>query len=254
MPLRSDPSLTGAMRARGIGRAGGHRRHGCRLDRRFAFITAALVAFASLYAAVRSDRTHALDLAVTLRLQARRSRWLRHGMRAASWPGYPPQSRTLPLLVIGGWLVAGLPRAAAYQTASWGGAVLSTIVKFAVHRPRPLPPEVQVALAPLGGSSFPSGHVLTYVAFYGFLAYLVASHVRPPLARRVLVGGLSGLVAVVGPSRIQQGHHWPTDVTASYLLGSAYLVVLVVLYERGRPAPGAAALMEGPVAERPELP
>lgn len=225
-----------------------------RIDTRFAAIGVALAAFGALFAAVRAERTQAFDLALTLRLQGRRSPALGRVMRAASWPGFPPQSRIIPPVVIGAWLASGLPRAAVYQGASWGGAVLSTIVKSAVRRPRPLPPQVEVVLAPLGGSSFPSGHVLTYTAFYGFLGYLLASHVRPRPVRRGLVGALVGLIALVGPSRIQQGHHWPTDVTASYLLGSAYLVVLVVLYERGRPAPGtpAAAVVAGPVAERPE--
>jgi len=48
------------------------------------------------------------------------------------------------------------------------------------------------------------------------------------------VGGLAILIVLVGPSRIQQGHHWPTDVSASYLLGLAYVLALAVLYERGR--------------------
>jgi membrane-associated phospholipid phosphatase len=103
-----------------------------------------------------------------------------------------------------------------------------------VHRPRPLPEQVRVVLAPLGGSSFPSGHVLTYVGTYGFLAYLVYTLVRPPEVRWPLSLGLLGLVAVVGPSRIYQGHHWPTDVAASYLIGIAYLIGLMALHRRVR--------------------
>jgi membrane-associated phospholipid phosphatase len=41
-----------------------------------------------------------------------------------------------------------------------------------------------------------------------------------------------GLVGLVGPRRIQQGHHWPTDVTASYLLGTSYLLGVVAVYRR----------------------
>jgi membrane-associated phospholipid phosphatase len=46
------------------------------------------------------------------------------------------------------------------------------------------------------------------------------------------VAALVGLVALVGPSRVQQGHHWFTDVTASYLLGVAYLIGVTSLYRR----------------------
>ena len=55
---------------------------------------------------------------------------------------------------------------------------------------------------------------------------------RPVALRRAIVGTLVALVALVGPSRIQQGHHWFTDVTASYLLGTSYVVGLAALYRR----------------------
>jgi membrane-associated phospholipid phosphatase len=40
------------------------------------------------------------------------------------------------------------------------------------------------------------------------------------------------MVGLVGPSRIQQGHHWFTDVVASYLLGTSYLIGVAALYRR----------------------
>ena len=48
------------------------------------------------------------------------------------------------------------------------------------------------------------------------------------------MAALLALLALVGPSRIYQGHHWPTDVTASYLLGTSYLVGLTALYRWAR--------------------
>jgi undecaprenyl-diphosphatase len=92
--------------------------------------------------------------------------------------------------------------------------------------------DLRVVAAPLGGSSFPSGHVLTYVGTYGFLAYLAYSLLRPVPVRRVAVGGLVGLIALVGPSRIYQGHHWATDVLASYLLGMSYVALVAAVYRR----------------------
>ena len=90
-------------------------------------------------------------------------------------------------------------------------------------------------VAPLGGTSFPSGHVLTYVAFYGFLAFLLAEHLEDGPLRNASVATLTGVLALVGPSRIQQGHHWTTDVVASYLLGLAYLLGLIQLYHATAP-------------------
>ena len=40
--------------------------------------------------------------------------------------------------------------------------------------------------------------------------------------------------AAVGASRVYLGHHWPSDVFASYLLGSSYLAAMLVAYRRLR--------------------
>lgn len=194
---------------------------------------ACLAGFAGLLVVVRLGRTKAIDTAITLRIQARRHPTLDAAMAAASWPGFPPQSRMIPPAIIGGLAAAGLRIEAACQALAWGTALLSTVVKAFMRRERPVAgTDLRVVAAPLGGSSFPSGHVLTYVGVYGFLAVLAETLVRPILLRRALAGGLVGLVALVGPSRIQQGHHWPTDVTASYLLGTSYLVGVVATYRR----------------------
>jgi membrane-associated phospholipid phosphatase len=188
--------------------------------------------FGALFCAVKADRSAAIDLAITLKLQQRRTPALATVMGAASWPGFPPQSRVIPALIIAAWWVRRRRLAALTLVAAWGTALLSTLVKLGVRRSRPAAPQVEVVVAPLGGTSFPSGHVLTFVGFYGCLAYLLAVELDDGPMRSAAIAFLSGLVAIVGPSRIQQGHHWPTDVLASYLLGSAYLLVLVEAYGR----------------------
>ena len=194
-----------------------------------------VAAFAGLLALVRAKRSAAFDLAMTIRLQAWQHPALGELMRLASWPGFPPQSRLIPPAIIAAWAVSGRRRAAGFQLAAWGGAVLSTVIKAFIRRPRPLPPEVRVIVAPLGGTSFPSGHVLTYVPFYGFLGFLLAEVLDDGPLRNASVMTLTSMLALVGPSRIQQGHHWTTDVVASYLLGLAYLLALIQLYRLATP-------------------
>jgi membrane-associated phospholipid phosphatase len=192
-----------------------------------------LAGFAGIFALVRARRSEAFDLAVTIKLQRRTNRTMDRAMRAASWLGFAPQSRIVPPAIIGGLWLARLRTEAAFQLAGWGASLLSTVTKAVMRRPRPSQgPDLRVVAARLGGSSFPSGHVITYVGMYGFLAYLLNAVLRPVAPRRALVGGLVGLVALVGPSRIQQGHHWATDVAASYLLGMSYLIGLTSLYRR----------------------
>jgi undecaprenyl-diphosphatase len=119
------------------------------------------------------------------------------------------------------------------QLAAWGTAPLASIIKSFMRRPRPVGgKDIRVVAAPLGGSSFPSGHVLTYVGVYGWMAIMAHRLIGPPVPRRLVVTALTALVATVGPSRIYLGHHRPSDVAASYLLGSSYLAALVVAYRR----------------------
>lgn len=198
-------------------------------------IGALVAAFAGLLALVRAKRSAAFDLAMTIRLQGWEHPAVAEVMRLASWPGFPPQSRLIPPAIMTAWWATGRRRAAAFQLASWGGAALSTGIKAFIQRPRPLPPEVRVVVAPLGGTSFPSGHVLTYVPFYGFLGFLLAEYLGDGPLRNASVMTLTSMLALVGPSRIQQGHHWTTDVLASYLLGTAYLLALIQLYHLTTP-------------------
>jgi undecaprenyl-diphosphatase len=194
---------------------------------------AGLIGFGALFILVRRNSTAAFDAALTLRIQASRNRALDGLMTAASWPGFPPQSRIIPPTIIAALAAAGLRIEALFQALAWGTALVSEVVKRFMRRARPVAgKDLRVVAAPLGGSSFPSGHVLTFVGTYGFLAFLSATLLRPVGVRRAIVAFLAGLIALVGPSRIQKGHHWPTDVTASYLLGTSYLVGVVGLYRR----------------------
>jgi membrane-associated phospholipid phosphatase len=192
-----------------------------------------IVGFAGIFGLVRARRSEALDLALTIKMQRRAHPWLGRLMEAVSWPGFPPQSRIIPAVVVGIFAALRLPLEALAMVGAWGTALVASVVKAGMRRPRPVAGvDVRVIAAPLGGSSFPSGHTITYVGIYGFLAYLLHTLLRPVRIRRALVGSLLGMVALVGPSRVYQGHHWFTDVTASYLLGMSYLLGLTRLYRR----------------------
>ena len=192
-----------------------------------------MAGFSAIFGIVRARRSDALDLAITLKLQQRDHPLLRQVMRIASWPGFPPQSRIIPALIACGLVLLRLPLEALFALAAWGTALVASAVKVVMRRARPVAGvDLRVAAAPLGGSSFPSGHTITYVGVYGFLAYLIGVLVRSRPWRVVLLAPVLSLIAAVGPSRVHQGHHWFTDVSASYLLGIAYLIGLTGLYRR----------------------
>ena len=196
----------------------------------YRFALLALGGFGLVFGAVKAGRTVNVDLAITQRVQTDQSRGFRTVMAAVSWPGFPPQSRLIPPALIGAMWALGYRLEALFQLGAWSNGLLSTVIKSFTQRDRPLAPQVQVVVAPLGGSSFPSGHVLTYVGMYGFLAYLAHTLIKPPVPRWLAVSTLTGLIGLVGPSRIYQGHHWATDVLASYLLGLSTLIGWTALY------------------------
>jgi membrane-associated phospholipid phosphatase len=197
-----------------------------------AVAVAGVLGFGLIFTIVRMRRTVHFDLAVTRALQRLPVLGLPQLMGVVSWPGFPPQSRIIPFVLSGTIAWLGFPLEALFQFLGWGTGLISTVTKALMKRPRPLEPDVRVVTARLGGSSFPSGHVITYMGVYGFLAYLVHTLVRPVRIRRTAVGFLTGLLALVGPSRIYQGHHWATDVIASYMLGLSYLIGLSAVYRR----------------------
>ena len=191
--------------------------------------------FAVLAGLVATKRGEAIDWAITARLQANHDPRIERAMTFVSWFGFRPQSRVLPLVYAAVLWLARFRLEAAFQLAAAGSGLLSTIVKTFMRRPRPIAgKDLRVVAAPLGGSSFPSGHVLTYVGVYGWMAIMADRLIRPRRVRRVVVAALVSLVAAVGPSRIYLGHHWPSDVIASYLLGSSYVAALVGVYWRIR--------------------
>lgn len=113
------------------------------------------------------------------------------------------------------------------------GTELNTFFKWLVGRPRPAPPLVQVTTI-VTRESFPSGHVVFFVEFFGFLLFLTYV-LRPPAAlRRTAYIVLWTLISLVGVSRVYLGAHWPSDVVGAYLAGGVWLMLMIEFYRRAR--------------------
>ena len=103
------------------------------------------------------------------------------------------------------------------------------IVKIVVGRERPSPDLVHV-VQQIQQPSFPSGHTLHYTVFYGFLLVVVFTNFKPSWQRTVALVVFALLIALVGPSRVYLGEHWPTDVVGGYLIGALCLAPLIAGY------------------------
>ena len=99
---------------------------------------AGIAGFAVLAALVPTKQVQAIDKAITVRLQSIRDPWFERAMTFVSWFGFPPQSRVLPPTYAAILWVAHLRLEAVFQLAAWGTALLSTIVKAFMRRPRPV--------------------------------------------------------------------------------------------------------------------
>jgi undecaprenyl-diphosphatase len=109
--------------------------------------------------------------------------------------------------------------------------LINNILKLIIARPRPSADLVDV-ITQVTGYSFPSGHVMFYVSFFGFLFYLSYTLLKPSWKRSLLLLLFGGLIVLVGPSRIYLGNHWASDVFAAYLVGSLILFGVIALYNR----------------------
>ena len=75
--------------------------------------------------------------------------------------------------------------------------------------------------------AFPSGHVFGSTVFFGFLAFLAVYFQVKRKLLITLVSVLAALVLLVGPARVYEGAHWPSDVAAGYLLGGIWLLIII---------------------------
>lgn len=75
--------------------------------------------------------------------------------------------------------------------------------------------------------SFPSGHTMCSVAFYGFLIYVVNRKVSNVNIRRVINIFLVMIMILVPFSRLYLGVHFFTDVLAGLVLGLVCLICFV---------------------------
>lgn len=115
-----------------------------------------------------------------------------------------------------------------------GGWFLSLQLKHVFAHPRPTA-ELVAVFHQWPDGSFPSGHLVFYVCYFGFLFFLAREHLPRHSALRPVVLVLIALPPMlVGLSRVYLGEHWPSDLPGSYLLGGVWTALSMTLYRRWR--------------------
>ncbi|MFL5627763.1 MAG: phosphatase PAP2 family protein [Ktedonobacteraceae bacterium] len=172
-----------------------------------------------------------VDVAITREFQENPSPWLNMLMVIISYPGNSPLLTILIVLAAVIFWVVGLRLEAVFIVAlSAISSALNVLLKYIVARPRPTTSLVEVFQV-ASGQSFPSGHVMAYLAFWGLLFSFGIILFRGKRWWRVLLLVVSAIfVVLVGPSRIYLGDHWASDVLGSYLIGGVLLGITLWIY------------------------
>ena len=100
---------------------------------------------------------------------------------------------------------------------------LNQLLKGILQRPRP----TEFRIIEETGYSFPSGHSMVSMAFYGYLIYLIYKYVKNKYIKTSLIILLSILICCIGISRIYLGVHYTSDVLGGFFISISYLIIYI---------------------------
>ena len=101
--------------------------------------------------------------------------------------------------------------------------ILNILLKLIFMRDRPY----DLMIITETGYSFPSGHAMCALGFYGFIIYLTWHFNLEKKVKITFTILLSILIVLLGVSRVYLGVHYASDVLAGYMISAAYLIIYI---------------------------
>lgn len=189
--------------------------------------TGMLLFFAWLAEEVLEGDTRAFDESVRAGIYAIANPSLTALMRGVTTLGSTTFLIALGVCVVLAFVFAGWRRAVAlFSTTMAGAIILNAALKLSFYRVRPAP----FFDTPLPISySFPSGHALFSLCFYGVLAWLITARLRGRGAQTLIWSLAVTLVSLIGLSRIYLGVHYPSDVLAGYAAAVVWIATVMLV-------------------------
>lgn len=195
-----------------------------------ALLTVLIGLFFVMLLAMRRGEFNGPDLRITRALQQTRSPFLDAFAEALTFIGGFGVIVPLGAVAVVVLLRDARRVAALLCGVSVLGHPLNLLLKLIAQRPRPTTDSVDV-LVEASGTSFPSGHAMASLLFYGFLAFLAwVLLLKPGRPRLAAVLFLVSLIILIGISRIYVGNHWLSDVVGGWICGLFFLLLLAEGY------------------------
>lgn len=194
---------------------------------------AALCALAAIFSIVTfgvlTGKTSGFDLEWSKTIYSLRTPVLTQTMFAVSSISSTPTTGLLTVIVIAAfWLKNRRKTAVFFGAALLAGVIANNAIKYSVHRFRP-------DIAPLEDASFysfPSGHSMNSLVFYGTLLYIAHRSIKNKYLLAAMDIAAIIFVSLVGFSRIYLGAHFPTDVVAGFVAGTCVLCAAIEIGNR----------------------
>lgn len=99
--------------------------------------------------------------------------------------------------------------------------ILNFVLKNIIQRPRP----TEHRLIDEMGYSFPSGHSMVSMAFYGYIMYLIIKNVKNKTIKFFSSIIIGALIICIGLSRVYLGVHYSSDVVGGFMIALSYLML-----------------------------
>jgi membrane-associated phospholipid phosphatase len=179
---------------------------------------------------ITHDPVPVFDHQISLFLQKFNSDALDKIMLGISIFGELPYSLLLVIIIAAVFYVFKYKREAYFIASILLSGLIILGVKNIFDRPRPT--AFYVRLVEINRfHSFPSGHVMSYLLFFGFMIILMKELKEIPLILRKVVTYISWiLMLTIAISRIYLGAHWFSDTLGGFILGLICLLPLCYFY------------------------
>jgi undecaprenyl-diphosphatase len=106
-------------------------------------------------------------------------------------------------------------------TIAISSLLLLLLLKQLFQRKRPLSPLLKAAK----GLSFPSGHAIMAVTFYGLLIYILQQSITVDWLKWFVTVLVIILIILIGFSRVYLRVHYASDVAAGFIIGLLWLLI-----------------------------